>query len=353
MLIKHARIYKRSFQTAFIDISKLIIAGLLITATVLILFSMGVFSKLNLSNAPEPIKTITKAIPGQEFDTSESRAKGTIRQGCLGGRDCIPSIDEPQFISAEEAESRGEIQDSDVVFAIEHKGVARAYSQRILNWHEIVNETIEGDPILVTFCPLCGTAIGFIRQIEVDGVSQTVEFGVSGKLVNSNLVMYDRETETLWQQLGGEAIVGELVGQQLEPFRIDTVLWKDWKALHPDTQVLSQDTGFSRDYTRSPYGDYEVNNETFLFRPEVEDDRLPSKDMVWGVVINGQAKAYHDKALAAVGTLEDEVAGEKLTITRNDAGQVRFTKEDGSDVVPDRSMWFAWFAFNPETELYK
>lgn len=280
-----------------------------------------------------------------EFDVSK------LKQGCAG-KDCIPSIDNPKFISVSEAESLNQIEDDDVVFAVNHRGVARAYPQRILNWHEIVNETISGDAILISFCPLCGTAIGFVREIEVDGKKQVAEFGVSGKLVNSNLVMYDRTTDTLWQQLGGEAIVGDLAGQELTSFPVDTVKWGDWKKLHPNSTVLSQDTGYRRDYSRYPYGDYE-QDRNFLFKPDVVDERLHPKEIVWGVIINGESKGYSDKALMREKQVTDTLGGVKLTVTRNDEGQVRFERADGVEAVPDRSMWFAWAAFNPETKIYK
>lgn len=287
-------------------------------------------------------------ITGQDFKIDKEKTKidlSKLKQGCPV-KDCIPAIDNPKFITASEAERLNQIEEKDVVFAIFHKGVARAYPQRILNWHEIVNDTVSSDPILVTFCPLCGTAIGYER-------SSDSTFGVSGKLVNSNLVMYDRKTETLWQQLGGEAIVGELVGQKLKPFPVDTVLWKDWKKLHPDTQVLSQETGYSRDYSYYPYGTYETDRSIYFPSEGDSDTRLHPKQIVWGIEVNDKFKAYDDKKLAEIGILNDTFNGAKLKIERNKEGQVRITKEDNTQIIPDRSMWFAWISFHPDTELYK
>ncbi|MBI2040048.1 DUF3179 domain-containing protein [Candidatus Microgenomates bacterium] len=298
--------------------------------------------------APQPVQEIIRKLPGQEFNLDSKKAKidlNKLRQGCPV-KDCIPAIDNPEFISATDAEKQNQITDDDVVFAVFHKGVAKAYPQRILNWHEIVNDTVGGDPILVTFCPLCGTALGFERPADTT-------FGVSGKLVNSNLVMYDRKTETLWQQLGGEAIVGELVGQKLKPFPVDTLLWKDWKKLHPDTQVLSQDTGYSRDYSVYPYGSYETDRSVYFPAEGTQDSRLHPKQIVWGIEVEGKFKAYDDKRLSAVGVVNDTLNGVNLKIERSKVGQVRITKEDGSQVIPDRSMWFAWVSFHPETELFK
>lgn len=337
-------------------INKVIIVLIFLGLVYLLLFQTGLLSKLNLQKgAPNPVKEVVKKLPGQEFNLDQSKAKidlNKLRQGCPV-KDCIPAIDNPKFISAAEAESKNQIEEDDVVFAISHKGVNRAYPQRILNWHEIVNDTVSKDPLLITFCPLCGTAIGFERTVEQDGKRIESTFGVSGKLVNSNLVMYDRKTETLWQQLGGEAIVGELAGQKLKPFPVDTLLWKDWKKLHPDTQILSQDTGYSRNYDAYPYGSYEQDSSIYFPADGASDDRLHPKEMVWGIEINGKLKAYSDKKLAEVGRLEDNFNGVKLEITRNKEGQVIFKKADGTRVIPDRSMWFAWVSFHPETELYK
>jgi len=338
-------------------VTRAIIAALLVVGGYLLALNLGLLGSVDLSNAPEPVRNIAMALPGQEFNLSGNTAQAQIFQGCAF-RDCIPSIDEPVFISAGEAEQNGEIVGSDTVFGVFHKGVARAYPLKILNRHEIVNETIEGDPILVTFCPLCGTAIGFERAIEVGGERKPVEFGVSGKLVNNNLVMYDRETNSLWQQVGGEAIAGDQLGNTLVPFQVDTVLWSDWKELHPDTEVLAQESGFVKtsrriNYEGNPYGNYDNEHQRFLFPQEATDDRLPNKAIVWGIVVNGEAKAYSDEALAREGTVKDTVGGENLTVTRNNAGQVRITSEAGEEIVPDRSMWFAWFAFNKDTELFR
>lgn len=308
--------------------SKVLLIGLALVIVYLISYQTGLLSK-----------DVNKKLPKAKIDLNK------LRQGCPV-KDCIPAIDSPKFISASEAEKLNQIKDEDVVFAISHKGVNRAYPQRILNWHEIINDEVADDPVLITFCPLCGTAIGYERPFDTT-------FGVSGKLVNSNLVMYDRKTDTLWQQLGGEAIVGELVGQKLKPFPVDTLFWKDWKKLHPDTQVLSQETGYSRDYSYYPYGSYESDQSVYFPAEGENDDRLHPKEIVWGIEINGKSKGYSDKKLAEVGNLKDTVGGVNLNLTRNKEGQVRITKDDGSLVVPDRSMWFAWVSFHPDTELFR
>lgn len=285
---------------------------------------------------------------GPDIKIEKEKAKidlSKLKQGCPV-KDCIPAIDSPKFISADEAEARKEITDNDAVFVLDLNGEAKAYPQKILNWHEIVNDTVGGKNVAVTFCPLCGTAIGFERPPDTT-------FGVSGKLFNSNLVMYDRKTETLWQQLGGEAIVGDLVGQKLKQVPVDTLLWKDWKKLHPETKVLSQDTGHSRDYNSYPYGSYETDRSVYFPAEGASDSRLHPKQIVWGIEINGKFKAYDDKKLAEVGKLDDNFNEVTLKIERNKEGQVRVTKEDGSQITPERAMWFAWVSFHPDTELFK
>ena len=321
------------------DVKKIITILLLVVAAYLLAARFGVLPTLN---------RVVKKIPGQEFNLDQRRSKidlSKLRQGCPV-KDCIPAIDKPKFISASEAEKSSQIKETDVVFAISHRNVSRAYPQKILNWHEIVNDTVGGDPVLITFCPLCGTAIGFERPADST-------FGVSGKLINSNLVMYDRKTQTLWQQLGGEAIVGELVGQKLKPFPVDTLLWKDWKKLHPDTQLLSQDTGYSRDYSYYPYGSYETDRSVYFPAEGENDTRLHPKEIVWGIEVNGKFKAYMDKKLSEVEILNDTFDGVNLKVERSKVGQARIIKEDGSQIIPDRSMWFAWVSFHPETDFYK
>ena len=156
--------------------------------------------------------------------------------------DGIPSIDNPNYVSVIEADAW--LSDDELVVLIERSGVTRIYPLQVLVWHEIVNDTIAGEPILVTYCPLCGSVIAFVREIN----GQAVEFGTSGKLYNSNLIMYDRLTETYWSQIGGRAVIGELTGQRLELVAAQTVFWGEWKNLRPEAEVLSRDTGFRRSW---------------------------------------------------------------------------------------------------------
>ncbi len=261
-------------------------------------------------------------------------------------KDGIPSIDNPKYVSLEEADEW--IEDNELVLAIIYKGVKRVYPLQIMVWHEIVNDNIAGDPILITYCPLCGSGIAFERTLS----GEEVEFGVSGKLYNSNLVLYDRKTDTYWTQIGGQAILGELTGMKLTPIPLETVVWREWKAAHPDSEVLSQDTGYVRAYGRDPYGNYYEN--TFLFSPvDARDDRIHPKTVVFGIEVDGVFKAYQEEDLKELKTIDDTVNDVSIRLERDDAGIVKITNQDtGAEIVKERNFWFAWYAFHPDTELY-
>jgi hypothetical protein len=262
-------------------------------------------------------------------------------------KDGIPSIDNPMYVTVEEADEW--IRDNELVLAIDYNGVKRIYPLQILVWHEIINDTIAGDPILITYCPLCGSGIAFERKID----GREVEFGTSGKLYNSNLVMYDRLTDTYWTQIDGEAIVGELTGRKLTPVSIDTVTWREWKAVHPDSEILSQETGYSRSYGRDPYGSY-YEDSFVMFPVENQDDRVHPKTVIFGIEVDGAHKAYREDDLKELGTIEDELNGKRLRVTRDEAGVVKIINLDsGDEIVKERDFWFAWYAFHPDTQLYE
>ena len=302
--------------------------------------------------APGPAEPSTPAAPEEEMDikVTEEGVKYIVEPDKIisGGppKDGIPSIDNPKFVSLEEADEW--IQDIELVLAITYKGVTRVYPLQIMVWHEIVNDTIAGDPMLITYCPLCGSGIAYERKIS----GEEVEFGTSGKLYNSNLVMYDRKTDSYWSQIDGLAIVGELTGTRLTPVSLDTVVWRDWKEAHSDSEVLSQDTGFSRAYGTDPYGNYYY--DSFIFFPlENEDDRIHVKTIIIGVEVNGVYKAYQEDDLKELKTIEDTVGGVRIRIEREVSGIVRVTNSaTEEEIVKERGFWFAWYAFHPDTELY-
>ncbi|MFU8892963.1 MAG: DUF3179 domain-containing protein, partial [Luteolibacter sp.] len=200
-------------------------------------------------------------------------------------RDGIPSIDAPKYIAPGKADF---MQDEDVVLSYTHDGTTRAYPLRVLVWHEIVNETINGKPILVTYCPLCGTAMIFDRKVG----EKVRSFGVSGLLYQSDVLMYDREDESLWSQLGMKAISGPLSGTELEWLPSEHLTWKAWKAKYPDGEVLSTDTGHRRNYGARAYANY-FDSPNIMFPVPKHNEALPDKEWVVGVLADdGKAVAF-------------------------------------------------------------
>lgn len=272
----------------------------------------------------------------------------------LGGgppKDGIPSIDRPKFISVSEASKQ--LSDTEPGLALEIYGASRFYPFQILVWHEIVNDTVSGKRVLVTYCPLCLSGIVF--DPLVDG--ERVEFGTSGKLWNSNLVMYDRKTDSLWSQILGEAIVGEKTGTRLEVLPSDQIRFGDWRKLHPNGEVLSRDTGATRFYGQDPYGDYYTTSGTF-FPVDKKDSRLGEKEFILGIVVNDKAKAYWPPAVKKVGKIEDAFQGKTIVAQyEKDIDAVRlFEKKGDGELVrinPFGSFWFSWVAAHPDTELLK
>jgi len=263
------------------------------------------------------------------------------------GKDGIPSIDNPKFVKTGDASF---ITDESIGLGLSVNNVSKFYPYSILVWHEIANDKIGGKNVVVTYCPLCGTGIVF--DSKVDGKS--FEFGVSGKLWQSNLLMYDRtgdsDTESLWSQVLGEAVVGPETGTKLAIIPSDTVRFGSWKSAHPDTLVLSTDTGASRDYNRDPYGSYYTEEELF-FEVDNTDDRLHSKTLVAGIEVNGTYKAYEIERIPT-GTTNDTVGGENLVITKDKNDIVRIRKQNGEEIEIVRGFWFSWVSVHPSTELF-
>ncbi len=266
-------------------------------------------------------------------------------------KDGIPSIDNPKFISVVQASKF--LDDKEPGVALTIGKVNRFYPFQILVWHEIVNDIINGKRVLITYCPLCFSGIVFDPLVK----GEQVEFGTSGKLWNSNLVMYDRKTNSLWSQILGEAIVGEMTGTKLKVLASDQVRFGEWKKLYPDGEVLSRDTGAERFYGQDPYGDYYTTSGTF-FPVKKIDNRLSSKEFILGIVINGKAKAYWPAAVKKIGNFEDKFADKTIVVRyEKDLDVVRLfqKKQDGTleRINPFGAFWFSWVAAHPDTELLK
>ena len=194
----------------------------------------------------------------------------------------IPAIDNPHFIAPAEA---GFLQDGDEVISVTVEGETRAYPLRILVWHEIVNDEIAEKPIAVTYCPLCGTAMVFSRKVD----ARILDFGVSGLLYQSDVLLYDRQTESLWSQVKGGAVTGPMTGTRFRTLPSTVTSWKKWRTKHPDTKVLSRNTGHSRDYAQDPYDDYYARRGAGvwrLFKPGLNEEE---KELVAGVEVDGKA----------------------------------------------------------------
>ena len=263
-------------------------------------------------------------------------------------KDAIPPLDFPKYESVDDANW---LRDNDFVLGVEFDGDARAYPVNILNWHEIVNEVIGGKEIVVTYCPLCNSGIVFDRHLE----SKLLTFGNTGALYESAMVMYDRETESYWHQVGGRAIKGPLLEKRLVVLPSFLTTWKEWKNLYPGTQVLSLDTGFNRNYLRNPYLGYDALNSAPAFPVSITSDALPPKEKVIGVIIGDTAKAYPVR-IARGQTITDEINGIQIEIVGDSTGQsaqVFFIEEGKKEKAPvTAAFWFSWFAAYPDTLIY-
>ena len=264
-------------------------------------------------------------------------------------RDGIPSIDRPHFIAADQDYF---LQPDSLVIGLTLNGEARAYPIAILNWHELVNDRIGDRSVVVSYCPLCGT--GMVFSADVDG--QELQFGVSGLLYNSDLLLYDRQRESLWSQIDGEAISGPFKGRKLKLFPSTLTSWQRWKLQHPETELLSTRTGYRRDYLRSPYGDYD-SNERIYFPVEFLSRRYHPKERVLGIALGGVQKAYPFAELAkrsGAPILSDKVAGKLLKIEYDlPSRSGRITDQQGVEIAVINSFWFAWYGFHPDTEVWQ
>ncbi len=267
----------------------------------------------------------------------------------LGGpaKDGIPAIDKPDFTSTKAAAF---LRDDEAVLGIVRGGIARAYPIRILNWHEVVNDRFDNDTVVITFCPLCGTGVAFDGRID----GRVLSFGVSGLLYNSDVLLYDRQTQSLWSQLLAQAISGPLKGHRLRMLPLTHTTWADWRNSHSATQVLSPDTGQTRPYERDPYAGYE-SSEQIMFPVAFRAAGYHPKERVLGVRVGEQTKAYPFVELGkTAGVVSDRVGNTALTI-RFDRKASRATAHtsDGQQLPAVVGYWFAWYAFNPQTAVFR
>jgi len=318
------------------------------------------------ATAPFPTVAEGRLVPRPLRDYDEAKLSGGP------GKDGIPAIDRPRYWGPEEAARY--LDDGDIVFGIVEGGVTRCYPQRILVWHEIVNDRIGDLGLAVTYCPLTGTAIAFERG--------ETEFGVSGRLVNSNLIMYDRDTDTWFPQVLSVGIRGPHTGAALVERPVVWTSWGRWRAAYPGTEVLSTATGFARNYRRDPYGAY--NPLSGYYRPDSAtifpllntDRRFSPKSVFLGARTREVAVAFRLESLRSAGQLALDAGGERFTAVYDPtldagyifAGTTRATAratgfgpygvEWSGGIAPKplnafEAMWFAWTAFYPETALHE
>jgi len=318
------------------------------------------------------------------------------------GKDGIPAIDRPAFTDPRSAQRW--LRPKEPVISLVINNHSRAYPLQILIWHEIINDTVAGVPVAVTFCPLCYSANVFDRRVQ----GRSYSFGVSGMLRHSDMVMYDRQTESLWQQISGEAIVGDMVGSQLKRLPAQIISFEQFRSAYKKGLVLSRDTGFRRNYGRNPYAGYDdISKTPFMYRGETDSKLMPMEKVVTVSVANSD-KAYPYSITRELHVINDEITkvpvvvfhadGTVSTLDRNrigasrkvgstgvfdrriDGQQLVFHYKDGSFYDEQtKSVWdiigravqgplrgkeltrivhgdyfaFAWLAFKPETEIFR
>jgi len=256
----------------------------------------------------------------------------------------IPPIVAPEYIKAEQASF---LKDEDEIIGFIRGGVTKAYPVKIMRWHAVVSEEISGEAIMITYDPLSRLGLAYKRTV----LEKAITFKASDKVYNANPLLTDKETKSLWSQYTGKCIVGRLAGQELEAIPVLVASWGDWKKSHPETEVLSLQTGYKREYEKNLYADFYAN-EFVPFEVDHEDKRIKNKEEVYGVAIGQAAKAYPVSSLKKGSDLSDVIGGVKITLSADTNGIVSAKNEKGEAFVVRKAFWFSWAAFHPETEIY-
>lgn len=262
-------------------------------------------------------------------------------------KDGIPALTNPRFVTADQATY---LRPPDRVIGVQASNQAKAYPLKILNYHEIINDRLGDLPVAVTYCPLCDSCAVFDRRTELG----QREFGVSGLLYNSNVLMYDRggRPESLWSQVMARGISGPGASKSLTPLPLELTTWKDWASRHPQTAVLSVATGYRRDYSRSPYGNY-FSTPRLMFPAKPSSNRLPTKARVLGVWTDSAARAYPESYFVGQDRqrVEDLLDGKRVVVAFNPAARSLRVAQADPGVHWMYAFWFAWYAFHPQTDV--
>ena len=262
-----------------------------------------------------------------------------LYQGCLE-KDCMPSIDKPKFIKTDKVNF---MNNFDSVLLVRYNNISKAYPIKILVWHEVVNDYIDNLSIVITYSSFCHSGKAYTSKIN----NKPTEFGVSGKLYNNNLVIYDRETNSLWSQSNGESIAGELAGKKLKYIPSSTILWKDWKIIYPNGEVLSTETGYKINYSLYPYRDY-LTNENIYYPITFADDRLHPKTFIYASLINNGI-VFKETDILKKKFIEIE----ELIVKKDNDDLIRFVnKSENSEIESVGMFWFCWAALYHNSTIY-
>ena len=356
-----------------------------------ILLAIIVIAIFFIYNIPPKVETSSPTLSDKSLDEKLSEFTKNIISGGPPP-DGIPPIENPKFVSVKDADDF--LNNNDIVFGIVYGNEIKAYPQKILVWHEIVNDEFNGEKISVTYCPLTGSVIGFKGELK-DGNVTT--FGTSGNLVNSNLVMYDRNSKTWWPQVLSQAIAGQRKGEELESVSLVWATWEKWKGRYPNSLVLSQETGFIRPYGNDPYGSYLSTGNYYdsggpFFPVMRTNNTFSDKKVIIGVKVSNLTLAIGKDEVKLKNIANIDLGNEKLVaIYDKDLDDVRvfsrvvdnktldFKFENGrifdsltnsewtalgnsvsgtlsgnqlTQIASMNVMWFGWYAFYPETQVY-
>ncbi|MCD5381481.1 MAG: DUF3179 domain-containing protein [Candidatus Pacebacteria bacterium] len=322
---------------------KNILVGVFILAVILSLAYFTLLDRPSEDNAltnsdkTNTVSNIPIYLQGLFSDTDWSKSNPDLKDALSGGptKDGIPALDNPKFISLSESDYTGDMQ------AIVIKGTSetKVYPYGIMTWHEIVNDTVDDTPVAITFCPLCGSAIVYNRTLPTEEVST---FGVSGSLLESNMIMYDRATENLWQQSTGKVLAGSHFPAQLKlvPFQLMTI--GEAQESYPAAVVLSKDTGHGRNYDRNPYSGYETNNQ-FVFEPSAIDATFPPKTiMAVFRTVNETPVTVPWLALREAGMTSTTIDGMTYSLVVSNNGEMVISDSDGNSYPFYFEMWFSF-----------